>query len=532
MGIIHNEDLYSDFLAQQIQGFNLTKVIINQELTGVFNTATLQDMRDILKMYKIYADGAEFATDTSSSDYSPARWHSRQIKQLIDKEARFMFSVMPEFTLNDISGSNDNTRLNPNQKLLKKVLQANRVSGKLVRAAKDCLIGKRIAIAVNFNDESGVTISFIPSLEFVYETDPANVDKITKFIQFYSTVENDEKNQQRIYKKKWELGEDGFCYVTEGIYDGNGVLQEEILTNEKTLFEYIPVSVVVNEGLTGDPFGASDILALEDSESWYSKLSSKDIESTLFPYTTLFRSLSFNAVDPQATKDLSRAPGALWDLQTDPAHPDKTGSIGSLDNSMAYSTALDTTLGRIRSSMYAMLDVPDTSNEALQGIITSGKTMQAIYWGLMTRCNEKMLDWTPAFENMVYTIIEGCKLYSNVYKQYGTEPLVDEYSVTVENNYPIMQDDIEEKSSDMMEVNAKVMSRKSYMKKWRNLTDEEVDIELEQILEEQQMLEQENYPAENIEFEDLDEGIEEEEEFNPEETELFKAIEEIERSLS
>jgi hypothetical protein len=49
MGIIHNEDLYSDFLAQQIQGFNLTKVIINQELTGVFNTATLQDMRDILK---------------------------------------------------------------------------------------------------------------------------------------------------------------------------------------------------------------------------------------------------------------------------------------------------------------------------------------------------------------------------------------------------------------------------------------------------------------------------------------------------
>lgn len=529
MGIIHNEDLYSDFLAQQIQGFNLTKVIINQELTGVFNTATLQDMRDILKMYKIYADGAEFVTDTSSSDYSPARWHSRQIKQLIDKEARFMFSIMPEFTLNDISGSDDSTRLSPNQKLLKKVLQANRVSGKLVRAAKDCLIGKRIAIAVNFNDESGVTISFIPSLEFVYETDPANVDKITKFIQFYSTIENDEKNQQRIYKKKWELGEDGFCYVTEGIYDGNGVLQEEILTNEKTLFEYIPVSVVVNEGLTGDPFGASDVLALEDSESWYSKLSSKDIDSLRKGADQITYLMD---VDPQATKDLSRAPGALWDLQTDPAHPDKTGSIGSLDNSMAYSTALDTTLGRIRSSMYAMLDVPDTSNEALQGIITSGKTMQAIYWGLMTRCNEKMLDWTPAFENMVYTIIEGCKLYSNIYKQYGTEPLVDEYSVTVENNYPIMQDDIEEKSSDMMEVNAKVMSRKSYMKKWRNLTDEEVDIELEQILEEQQMLEQENYPAENIEFEDLDEGIEEEEEFNPEETELFKAIEEIERSLS
>lgn len=494
MNPIYDDGLYSDFLAQQMQGFNLTRSIINQELTGLFNTETLRDMRDILKMYKIYEDGAEFATDPTTKDYVPARWHAKQIKQLIDKEARFMFSVMPEFTLNDTSGSDDSSRLNPNQSLLKKVLQANFVSGKLVRAAKDCLIGKRIAIAVDFNEESGVTISFIPSLEFVYETDPANVDKVTKFIQFYSTVENDEKNRQRIYKKKWELGEDGFCYVSEGIYDGNGVLQEEILTDSKTLFEYIPVSVVINEGLTGDPFGASDVSALEDSESWYSKLSSKDIDSLRKGADQITYLMD---VDPQSTKGLSRAPGALWDLQTDPAHPDKTGSVGALDNSMAYSTALDTTLGRIRSSMYAMLDVPDTSNEALQGIITSGKTMQAIYWGLMTRCNEKMLDWTPAFENMVYTIIEGCKLYPNVYKLYGTEPLVDEYSVTVENNYPIMQDDIEEKASDMLEINAKVMSRKSYMKKWRNLTDDEVEAELQQIYEEKQMLEQESYPAEN-----------------------------------
>jgi hypothetical protein len=50
-------------------------------------------------------------------------------------------------------------------------------------------------------------------------------------------------------------------------------------------------------------------------------------------------------------------------------------------------------------------------------------------------------------------------------------------------------DEQEEKAIDIQEVTAQVMSRKSYMKKWRGLTDEEVQEELEQIALERQMLE-------------------------------------------
>ena len=42
---------------------------------------------------------------------------------------------------------------------------------------------------------------------------------------------------------------------------------------------------------------------------------------------------------------------------------------------------------------------------------------------------------------------------------------------------------------DLAEVNSQTMSRKSYMKKWRELTDDEVNEELEQIALERQMLE-------------------------------------------
>ena len=48
---------------------------------------------------------------------------------------------------------------------------------------------------------------------------------------------------------------------------------------------------------------------------------------------------------------------------------------------------------------------------------------------------------------------------------------------------------------DLAEVESKTMSRKAYMKKWRGLTDDEVQEELEQIALERQMLEESSFAA-------------------------------------
>ena len=65
--------------------------------------------------------------------------------------------------------------------------------------------------------------------------------------------------------------------------------------------------------------------------------------------------------------------------------------------------------------------------------------------------------------------------------------------VKIENSYPILEDESEEKSTDMAEINTKVRSRKSYLKKWYGLSDEDVEDELSQIAREQQLLEQDNF---------------------------------------
>jgi len=487
----------STFISEQLSGFNLTKTIINQELSGIYNTKTLRDMKSVLLMYAVYEQGAEYDSDASSGDWVPADWHCKQIRSLINREARFMFASSPDIRIKDnqkeVAGA-QKRRIQPNEDLIVKVLDQNRFNSKLVRAAKDCLIGKRLAIVVNFNETSGVDIIFVPSLEFIYETDAQDVDRITKFIQFYTFVDSEDKKNQRIYKKKWFIADDGLCHVTEEIYDGSGNLIETVIEDLTTRFSYIPAIVIINDGLVNDPYGVSDVEALIEDETWYSKLSSKDIDSLRKGTDQITWARD---IDPRSTKGLSRAPGAFWDLQTDPAAGDgKTGEVGTLDNPMSYSDALAKTLQRLKTSMHAAVDVPDTSNEALQGLITSGKTFQAVYWGLMVRCDEKMLDWVPALRFMTETIIEGCRLYPEIYRLYGTEQLVEDYRVIVENNYPILQDENEEKSNDMAEVTAKVRSRKSYMRKWHNLTEEEVDTELKQIQLEQAMLEQENYFSE------------------------------------
>ena len=93
-------------------------------------------------------------------------------------------------------------------------------------------------------------------------------------------------------------------------------------------------------------------------------------------------------------------------------------------------------------------------------------------------------DLTKATKIEFY-VRQGCSFF-----QYIDEalPTVD-YTIRVDNQYPLPEDEQEEKQTDLAEVNAQTMSKKAYMKKWRNLTDDEADEELRQIAKERELLE-------------------------------------------
>lgn len=474
---------------QNNTAFNMLK----SELTGVFGDSFLKDLDSIIQLYKIYDEGAEFVQE-GAKDYVASNTKLKLIKGLIDKEARFMFAK-PVSAYITVGGKRD--KVNDLQTYVNKVLKKNMFAKKTLQGAKDCFIGRRVALFVDFNDK-GIFISYAPSLEFVYDTDEDG--ELIKIIRVYTLSDSTNKLEQKIYKKKYELNKKGYCVVTEGLYDGMGapIGQPEEIT---TLLNFIPAYVIVNDGLTGDILGESEVEILQDRESMFSKLGNADFDS-------LFKNMNQTKwtrdMQSSSTENLPMGPGAYWDLTSDPAlmEAGKSGEVGVLNTDTSYSDALNTTISRLKTSLYEELDMPETNSEALQGIITSGKTMRAIYWGLMTRCDEKILTWQAALEWLVETIIEGTRVYDSEFKlvkKYMKKSKVkmpeEEYEVSVLNNYALLDDEGEEKEHDLAEVNAQTMSRKAYMQKWRELTDEEVKTELEQIALERQFVQDSFFPG-------------------------------------
>lgn len=466
--------------------------LINAEISGGTKD-TLDELTEICKYYKVYKKGASFTVEGTNGDYVPAKLNYKMAASLINKEARFLFAEPPDITVEpkgDVGKVTEDAKnaLTVMNDLVKTILDANKFEEALIKAAKDCFIGKRVAGLVNFNEDDGVTVTFLPSTQFIYDTKVGNPNVLTKFVCFIIVKNSITLSEKRIFKKKFELVDD-VVYLEEILYDGAGKELEVVTEYQETLMPMIPATIFINDGLTGEDTGESEIEILQDDESWYSKLSNADIDAQRKSMNPTKYTID---MESNSTKNLSTAAGALWDLGSDQNLDKPHPAVGMLEPSMSYSSSLDTTLKRVKKSAYNQVDMPDI--EEVQATITSGKALKAIYWPLIVRCKEKMKMWGPQLRQMVNIIIQGAMVYPNCIERYIDDVISPvAYEISVVGNLPIPEDEIEEKNMDLSEVESKTMSRKAYMKKWRGLTDDEVQAELEQIALERQMIEDSSF---------------------------------------
>ena len=461
---------------------NSYQEFVTAELTGLYGSAVLQEMNDILRLYDIYEGRENFIDKSEEKDYTQTEKRTNLIKKLIKEESRFLFGKTPELYIqpkNDTDADKD--KAEEINLYLNKILKDNLFSEKLVKGARDCFIGKRAAIKLYANqDTKEIRIMFLPSLEFIYESDEENPNELKKIIFFYQTNKEVEKDKQRIWKQKYEMI-DGRCILNEGIYNGNGILIEPINVDVDLQLSGIPCYVVINDGLSGDPFGESDVKELLDNQIQYNRLSSEDVDTLRKGMDRIIYGVD---IDPEASDKFQLKPGAFWDVPTDPTAEGKQATLGTIPTDFGYGDKIENSLKRIKSDMYEMLNIPMLSNDELKGMMTSGKTMKALYWQLITRCEEKMMAWRPALEWLIRAILEITEVY-----QIEKLPQLD-YTVTVENNYPLQEDEDEEKTLDLQQVNAQAMSRKTFIKKWQGVTDDVADAEIKQIALEREMLEE------------------------------------------
>lgn len=461
---------------------NSYQEFVTAELTGLYGSAVLQEMNDILRLYDIYEGRENFIDKSEEKDYTQTEKRTNLIKKLIKEESRFLFGKTPELYVQSKNDTDtDKDKAEQINLYLDKILKDNLFSEKLVKGARDCFIGKRAAIKLYANqDTKEIRIMFLPSLEFIYESDEENPNELKKIIFFYQTNKEVEKDKQRIWKQKYEMI-DGKCILNEGIYNGNGILIEPINVDVDLQLSGIPCYVIINDGLSGDPFGESDVKELLDNQIQYNRLSSEDVDTLRKGMDRIIYGVD---IDPEASENFKLKPGAYWDVPTDPTAEGKQATLGTIPTDFGYGDKIENSLKRIKSDMYEMLNIPMLSNDELKGMMTSGKTMKALYWQLITRCEEKMMAWRPALEWLIRAILEITEVY-----QIEKLPQLD-YTVTVENNYPLQEDEDEEKTLDLQQVNAQAMSRKTFIKKWQGVTDDVADAEIRQIALEREMLEE------------------------------------------
>lgn len=480
--------------------------LIREEL-GEDTSEFLDEIREICMYYKIYKIGKEFNVEGTNGDYTPARLRYKMAATLVNKEARFLFAEQPDITIEqkgDLEELTEDTKRNLTimNELVKTILDKNNFQDILIKASRDCFIGKRVACLVNFNEQDGVTITFLPSTQFLYEVRPNNHRVLEKFVCFTVMKESKTNSIKRIFKKKYTLetetvgsGENkqfvNKVFLEEEIYDGAAKLIETVFPKQEIKLDFIPAIIFINDGLSEELKGESEIESLMDFEEWYSKLSNADADAerkSMNPTKYLVD------MENSSTKDLSTAAGALWDLGSDQNLTEPHAMVGLLEPQMHYSEALKTTLDRIKTTGYEQVDMPNITNESLSGVITSGKALKAIYWPLIVRCKEKMKMWGPNLSLMTEMIIKGAMKYPNTIKQYTNDVLMSvEHVVEVVQNTPLPEDEIEEKTIDLAEVEAKTMSRKTFMKKWRGLTTSQVKEELNQIALERQIIEDSSF---------------------------------------
>ena len=467
---------------------NIPYFMLDNEVSSTRRGEIQNEFHEIAKYYKYYKKGVKFIAEGSNGDYIPSDLKYKKAAMIINKEARFCFANPPTFNINkddvDTQYKEQNAVL---QSYLDNVLRKTNFNGKILKALKDCFIGKRIAIVLNFSER--ITLTFLNSLEFIYETSGKGEDdnELTKFITFYKMNDTESLFEQRWFKKKYVKENDG-VYLIEEIYSGDGKLIEVVTDKIKILFDYIPATVVLNDGLSGEYKGESELRDLIDYERYYSKMANTDMDAERKSMNPIRYTID---VTQESSKHLSTSPGSYWDLQSDDEKTmERQAHVGTLEAQMNYSQPLKTTLDRIENEMYNTVDVPNITSDQLAGVITSGKTIRALYWGLTVRCDEKMLAWGHALEFIATAIIEGGLLYPQSIRKYTHVDKLPEipFTVFVENNYPLPDDINEEKTMDIAEVESKVMSRKSYLKKWRYLNDDEADEELRQIKYENELL--------------------------------------------
>lgn len=335
-------------------------------------------------------------------DYEPTQEVRNVVKKLIDKQARFMFSVPPNLSCKpksiivpELTG--DSTVDSKNRETMKKAMAEAEDKRQLIddiftkgdfwkqtlTAFKDCTIGKRVLLTMQANPGEAIKFRYFTMPEFQYQLDPKDITKLKQVCIVYQ----DERTRgllavkQVWYKWTYEMrvpttqvtdeegnitevpiaGAVATCWYKKETVDGNNTLITEpveienldnttdYLSSERPKEVAYPDNIVwTNTRLSQIPCKiilngglTGDIWGTSDVKELMDMANSYNRTNSDFRDALRFKMFEqpvFIDADSASLKTVKIAPNAIIDLKTDPALDNGEGTSRAAQASMLSST--------------------------------------------------------------------------------------------------------------------------------------------------------------------------------------------------
>lgn len=505
------------------------------ENNGVFSKHPefLKELKEVKKFYEFYEGFNNFQENINwgqywetpeGLDYEPTKEIRNLTQKLINKQSRFMLGKAPTITMHPFDADNKTLKESAETKAsyFNMILDRTNFWSNCGKAFTDACIGKRVLMVCQALPGKDISIQFYTMPEFMYEVDPNNPE-ILKQVQI---VYQDERTKgkksvgeqiwhwytYRMQTAKEASGEredfnmdvnnqpERTCWCEYKMTDGEEKQlfynskdnnyatvvnmdgeQEEILLEAKKAWDtglsQLPCYVIINEGLTGDRRGTSDLKQIMCIQNNLNKTISDFRDALRFK---MFEQPVVIDASSKSIEALKIAPNALIDLKTDSAlsvtgSNSKQAKVGTMASSFTFKDAAAYYLDGAKKEMYETFDqpLPDKIQEA-----PSGKAMQMLFYDLQSRCNRKWQDWSPAIRWLV-RFLEECFEKVSQLEPEAEEKFKNAFklktSTKVEPNYTIPSDEDEKRQTSIAEVLANVKSHKEHISEFGNVEDEDAE---------------------------------------------------------
>lgn len=497
---------------------SITKMKKNSNGILAKNGEFAKEINEVIGFYEFYDSKPDYYKEVDSDiqygqlwplpeglDYKPTREIRNHTKKLIEKQGRFMFGSPPTITLKPIDNQHKDAA-ESKRTLLDRIFDDTGFWANTSKAFIDSTIGKRVLLCAQAAPGVPLTFRYFKMPEFVYTVDPNDCERLMTVEIAYQDERTCGKLQQeeRWHRWKYEMVNDA-CWCLYEIVDGFGNLafQEQPKLDAEgneiegeveqlplrqffnTGLTQLPCRVIYNGGLTGDTQGTSDIKDLIDLAYSYNRTTSDYRDALRFK---MFEQPVFVDADSEHLSRVKIAPNAIIDLKTDPALGDGTGTsrsatVTTLASTFNFAAAADSYLDRLKKDMYEIMDQPLPEQLAS---VPSAKALKFMFYDLIARCEQKWIDWDGALR-WVISIIEECCFAYNLYPELqGKSIMQTPTMVNITHNYPIPEDEELKRELAIKEVEASVMSHKTYIRKYGEVEDEQG--EWDEILEEMEEL--------------------------------------------